>query len=86
MFMTLFFIVEGHPLPPLAPQSEGRGAAAYLPPPHFQHPWLPLKDHGSSDWLIYWVLSTKTEEGNICKHQGSCIGTNIFLPTRAAGL
>ena len=34
------------------------------------------------EWMagaLIWFLSTRTEEGNICKQQGSCIPTHTYF-------
>ena len=31
------------------------------------------------DWLVDWVWSSRTEAGNICKQQGSCIPNHTYF-------
>ena len=33
----------------------------------------------TATWLVDWVLSSRSEEGNICKQQGSCIPARTYF-------
>ena len=42
---------------------------------NFKHPYWNIPE--KNDWLVDWVLSSRTEEGNICKQQVSCIPAHV---------